>query len=694
MDVPLPSSEAKTSLSVQIILVYTSILATVVAGVSAFILTLKFGMVSLQNGSVSGWVMQIFGFCVVGSLLFGNVMHQVASLGHLRMRRASRTPDRNELFKIYDTSAPPVTFLIPSFKENLRLVRQTLLSAALQEYPTRRIVLLIDDPPYPSDENDSKSLIAACRLPREINRLLARQARPLREALDLFEKRITDGSIDIAGETFRITKLYRDVSTWFLKQAAGTNVGDHMDRLFVEGVLLKRAGAHAEHAEALKRRELEGMSLSTLELLHEYKRLASLFRVELTSFNRKTYVNLSHELNKAMNLNSYMGLIGKSFRTIRQPEGIVLQESDTQTADFIVPDAKYVVSLDADSLIMPNYLLHMVYVMEQPHNRRLAVAQSPYVAVPGAPGVLERTAAATVAAQYVVHMGFTRYHSAFWVGANAVIRKEALDDIRVPIRERGFTMSKYINDRTHIEDTESTIDMIERGWTLYNCPEQFAYSAVPDDFGSLLIQRRRWANGGLIILPKLLRYLIFGKRVPRRFMQGIMRMGYLVNLSLGSTAVLTTLICPMQSDLITCLAVGGLGYALVYGADLIRMGFGFRDLPRVYAINLMMIPINLGGAAKSLHQAWTREKTPFLRTPKIRGRTSAPFLYIAAQYGLMLFCMFVGILAMGYGKTGHAVWALVNALVFVYIIIYFVNDQTPTPTPHIGRDSYHPSGSV
>ncbi|TMH25800.1 MAG: hypothetical protein E6H63_14345, partial [Betaproteobacteria bacterium] len=61
-----------------------------------------------------------------------------------------------------------------------------------------------------------------------------------------------------------------------------------------------------------------------------------------------------------------------------------------------------------------------------------------------------------------------------------------------------------------IEDTESSIDLINRGWQLYNYPERLAFSATPADFGALLIQRRRWANGGLIILPKLLRYLVRG----------------------------------------------------------------------------------------------------------------------------------------------------------------------------------------
>ena len=99
----------------------------------------------------------------------------------------------------------------------------------------------------------------------------------------------------------------------------------------------------------------------------------------------------------------------------------------------------------------------------------------------------------------------THYDATFWVGANAVLRKRALDDI-VEIEYHGdFEIRRYIPDRTVIEDTESTIDLGVHGWTLLNYPERLSYSATPPDFGSLCIQRQRWANGGLLILPKLWR---------------------------------------------------------------------------------------------------------------------------------------------------------------------------------------------
>src|SRR5437762_4320534 len=177
------------------------------------------------------------------------------------------------------------------------------------------------------------------------------------------------------------------------------------------------------------------------------------------------------------------------------------------SSDVCSSDLDFVLMVDADSLISPDYSLRLSYVLAQPGSERIAVVQTPYSAFPHAPGALERIAGATTDIQYFIHQGFTSYGATFWVGANALVRKAALDDIAESDTERGHPIRRYIQDHTVIEDTESTVDLISRGWKLYNYPERLAFSATPPDFGSLLIQRRRWANGGLLILPKLIRYL-------------------------------------------------------------------------------------------------------------------------------------------------------------------------------------------
>jgi cellulose synthase/poly-beta-1,6-N-acetylglucosamine synthase-like glycosyltransferase len=194
-----------------------------------------------------------------------------------------------------------------------------------------------------------------------------------------------------------------------------------------------------------------------------------------------------------------------------------------------VPDADYLLMLDADSIIDPEYTLRLSHVLAQPGHETMAVVQTPYSAFPNAPGLIERVAGATTDIQYVIHQGFTSYGATFWVGANALARKSALEDIAEAGRERGYPIRRFIQDRTVIEDTESTIDLIARGWRLHNYPERLAFSATPPDFGALLIQRRRWANGGLLILPKLLRHLARSGSIRGVLREGFMRCHYLAS---------------------------------------------------------------------------------------------------------------------------------------------------------------------
>ena len=75
----------------------------------------------------------------------------LARLGALYRTRRHHRAGRVEIDRSFDAGAPTLTVLVPSYCEETDVIRQTLLTTALQEYPDLRIVLLIDDPPHPSD---------------------------------------------------------------------------------------------------------------------------------------------------------------------------------------------------------------------------------------------------------------------------------------------------------------------------------------------------------------------------------------------------------------------------------------------------------------------------------------------------------------------------------------------------------------
>ncbi len=132
-----------------------------------------------------------------------------------------------------------------------------------------------------------------------------------------------------------------------------------------------------------------------------------------------------------------------------------------------------------------------------------------------------------------------------------MLRKRALDEIRESTFVGSWEIRRYIQDRTVIEDTESTIDMRAKGWTLLNYPERLAYSATPPDFGSLCIQRRRWANGGVLILPKLWRTRRARKArgEVNRISETFIRVNYMASIAWSSISLLLLLAYPFDSQL-------------------------------------------------------------------------------------------------------------------------------------------------
>jgi cellulose synthase (UDP-forming) len=614
-------------------------------------------------------------FLSVWYLIFGSILYHVCRVGYLRRLRAHRPASRAELEAIYDADVvPPLVVLIPSYREEEHVVRQTLLSAALMEYPNRRVVLLIDDPPNPTEPAAAAALRNMRRLPERIQALVNVQERRFVAELADFEERGRCGPLDLEAEARRLSKLYRSAATWLEDLARGSVVNDHTDRLFVDRILCEPAEAHRARAEEIAARGRSGESgLSEDDLRREYTRLAALFSVRLTSFERKRLVNLSHAPNKAMNLNSYIGLIGKSFREVERSDGIHLVECEPSSARLQVPRADYVLTVDADSLLLHDYALRLTRVMGQPEGQRYGIVQTPYKAVPGTPISLERAAGAQTDLQWIMGQGLTHFDATFWIGASALLRYRALEDICEIENERGHRVNKYIRDRTLTEDSDSTIDLVAAGWQLYNYPDRLSYSATPPDFGALVIQRRRWANGSLLILPKLFRYLLKRRVSLAALPEAILRTQYLASTALGCLVALVLLLYPFQQVLTSpWLPWAALPYYALYARDLVQSGYRWRDLAQVYALTLLLVPVNLGGVAKSLHQWWSGQPPIFARTPKVTGRTAAPALYVVASLLVPGWTAAAAVAWLSHGEPGRAAFSFAATLIFLYGPLHFV----------------------
>jgi hypothetical protein len=535
-------------------------------------------------------------------------------------------------------------------------------------------VLLIDDPPVAKSPEDRKQLTRTRALPALLQSALAPVARRMNHAALAYDARAAKSSLDSTVELDTLANLYADAADWFAQQCIQHNKSDHVSVFFRTHTLDKRHAGLAERERELRALQHEPHdALTTAFFRHEYRRLATLFDVEISGFERKQYANLSHERNKAMNLNAYIGLLGGSYRETKQGGEMHLEAVTAAQADLHIADTDYLLTLDADSILLPDYAVRLMHVAEQSGNERLAVIQTPYSAFPDAPGLLERIAGATTDIQYIVHQGFTASSATYWVGANALLRKSALLDIATEQTERGYPVPVFIQDRTVIEDTESTVDLVARGWQLHNYPERLAYSATPPDFGSLLIQRRRWANGGLIILPKLLQYL--WRNLSTRGIAGeaVQRIHYLVSITAVNVGLLIMMAFPLtegRPSLWVPLMV--VPYFMLLARDLKHCGYRWLDLVRLYALTLVLIPVNLGGVCKSLQQLLTGRKTPFGRTPKVDQRTAIPVIYLLILYTLPVhWCLQVqaDLLA---ERWFHAFFVAFNTILMLYGLMVFI----------------------
>ena len=608
---------------------------------------------------------------ITSFLALSALLYLVARQGAMYRTRAHRRVPRAVIDESFDTSLPTMTVLVPSYREEVSTVRKTLLSAALQEYPFMRVVLLLDDPPNPSSATHRASLEGARQLSAELTEWLAEPRERFAGTLEQFE---TSGQADPAPAVTQIRTLaceYSWAAEWLRMRVDQETIEDHVDRFFADRVLGVLAADFAEVSAALTAAAAANATIPRVRMLQLHRRLAWTFRCELTWFERKLYASLSHEANKAMNLNSYIGLMGHSFELRQTPEGQLLVPS-RNTGSIVIPDADFVLTLDADSIILPEYCLRLVYVMTEPANSALAVIQTPYSAFPGSATRMERLSGATTDLQHIVHQGMSYYGATFWVGANAVIRKRALDDIVEVEHQGGFEIRRYVMDRTVIEDTESSLDLAIHGWQLLNYPERLSYSATPPDFGSLCIQRRRWANGGLIILPKIwqLRRAREKRAEHGSTLQTLLRVNYLASTCWSSIALVLLLCYPFDSRLLSPLVLlVAAPYFLAMSADLKRCGYKRSDIFRVYGFNLILLPVNLAGVVKSIQQAITGRRIPFARTPKVSNRTATPLLFALSPFLIIGYSVLTVWRDVYHAFWGNAAFAAFNAITATYALV-------------------------
>jgi cellulose synthase (UDP-forming) len=623
------------------------------------------------------FTLEAFGYLLVVTFLtFSALMYLVARQGALqRFSKHTRVP-RALLERYFSTNQPSITVLVPSYSEEPDVIRKTLLSAALQEYPKIRIVLLLDDDVSKLRAESLEKFEKTKGVCQEIKLLLSEPYERFSRSLKKIENKKFSNRTQLNILMAEAAENYAWAAQWLENMATHEKSDDHVDIFFTEQVLKELAKDFKLVRDALVKSNEEGASLTKEVLLQMYRRLVWTFGAEIEVFERKKYVSLSHEPNKAMNLNSYIGLMGGSYNTVQTSEGAILVSTvQKEKADLVVPDSDFLLTLDADSILLRDYCLRLVYFLQQPDNADVAVTQTPYSAFRGAPTRIERLAGATTDVQHILHQGMSYYNATFWVGANAVIRKKALNDIEEKEWVGGFEVKRYVQDRTVIEDTESSIDIALHGWRLVNYPERLSYSATPPDFGSLVVQRRRWANGGLLILPKLFtnNKVKALQGIPNSKTEFMLRLNYMASIAWSNLGLVFLLAYPYDGRLLSpFVLLAAIPYFIAMASDLKYCRYSYSDIIRIYGFNLILLPVNIAGVFKSLQQALTTRKIPFARTPKIKDRTAAGFPYVISPLLIVAFSLFTLWRNIEGQNWGNAIFAGFNAFAASWAIVTYI----------------------
>ena len=191
------TSRGDKRLAVELWITYFALVATLLA--TSVLMWELVGVYSdsLRSGDTRGVIEQsVFVFLVL-VLIYGGLVYQLARIGYYKRLLAHRPVPREKIQAHFlKHPAPPATILVPSYKEEPRTIEQTLLSAAMQTYPNRRVVLLLDDPPHPDRPDDLEKLEAARAIPRSIQAFLDHLALPFGREMQEFEMREERGDLD------------------------------------------------------------------------------------------------------------------------------------------------------------------------------------------------------------------------------------------------------------------------------------------------------------------------------------------------------------------------------------------------------------------------------------------------------------------------------------------------------------------
>ena len=114
---------------------------------------------------------------------------------------------------------------------------------------------------------------------------------------------------------------------------------------------------------------------------------------------------------------------------------------------------------------------------------------------------------------------------------------------------------------------------------------------------------------------------------------------------------------------------------VAYGRDLAALGYRWRDLIGLYALNLLLVPMHFTGSFASIRQAVSSRKILFRRTPKVTGRIGAPRHFVPVTWALPIWCGLGTVVDLWPGNQLQGGFAAPNGIMFGYAAWVFVGTR-------------------
>lgn len=351
----------------RVVLGYVAIACTVISWLVYMITMILSLFVNNPSLTLRFVVEGVLYMTIVTTLIFSALVYLTTRQGALyRFIRHERVPRAMLDDHFAHNYGKGITVLIPSYVEQPKVVEKTIWSAALQEFPDLAVVLLIDDPPHPKNDEARAILKASRELMPKVLAELAAPAERFTKARDETAAALANQVSARRSVVAHCAEDYRAAAQWLEHKADTWLIEDHTDDFFCDQVLRGLARDLRLTEQALNESITLQQHVDVNRILQLYERLVRIFTAKGWSFERKLYASTSREGNKAMNLNSFIGLMGHSLKRVETSDGVILRDvREDESPDFVMRDSEYVLTLDADSMLLRDYCLRLVYQMEQ-----------------------------------------------------------------------------------------------------------------------------------------------------------------------------------------------------------------------------------------------------------------------------------------------------------------------------------------